>query len=72
MWKPYFDFKLLNPFLKVLQAIPIQTSPKQTIQALRQASTELKTGELVCIFPEGSLTRTGHIQGFQRGARTNH
>jgi acyl-[acyl-carrier-protein]-phospholipid O-acyltransferase/long-chain-fatty-acid--[acyl-carrier-protein] ligase len=67
MWKPYFDVKLLKPFLKVLQAIPIYSSPKQTVRALRQASTELKSGELVCIFPEGSLTRTGHIHTFQRG-----
>jgi acyl-[acyl-carrier-protein]-phospholipid O-acyltransferase/long-chain-fatty-acid--[acyl-carrier-protein] ligase len=68
MWKPYFDLKLLNPFLKVLQAIPINSvSPKQTLRALRGACAELKRGELVCIFPEGSLTRTGHIQTFQRG-----
>jgi acyl-[acyl-carrier-protein]-phospholipid O-acyltransferase / long-chain-fatty-acid--[acyl-carrier-protein] ligase len=67
MWKPYFDLKLLRPFLKVLQAIPIHSSPKQTVRALREASAELKRGELVCIFPEGSLTRTGHIHGFQRG-----
>ncbi|MGI8958655.1 MAG: acyl-[ACP]--phospholipid O-acyltransferase [Bryobacteraceae bacterium] len=68
MWKPYFEFKLLKPFLKVLQAIPIHsTSPKQTVRALREACTELKRGELVCIFPEGSITRTGHIHGFQRG-----
>jgi acyl-[acyl-carrier-protein]-phospholipid O-acyltransferase / long-chain-fatty-acid--[acyl-carrier-protein] ligase len=67
MWKPYFDFKLLKPFLKILQAIPIHSSPKQTVRALRQASTELNLGELVCIFPEGGLTRTGHIHPFQRG-----
>jgi acyl-[acyl-carrier-protein]-phospholipid O-acyltransferase/long-chain-fatty-acid--[acyl-carrier-protein] ligase len=68
MWKPYFDLKLLRPFLKILQAIPIHsTSPKQTVRALREACAELKRGELVCIFPEGSLTRTGHIHGFQRG-----
>ncbi len=28
---------------------------------------ELKQGELVCIFPEGELTRTGHVQAFQHG-----
>lgn len=68
MWKPYFDLKLLKPFLKILQAIPIYSaSPKQTVRALREACAELKHGELVCIFPEGSVTRTGHIHGFQRG-----
>ncbi len=68
MWKPYFEMKLLNPFLKLFQAIPVNpASPKQTIRALRDACAELKRGELVGIFPEGSLTRTGHVQTFQRG-----
>ncbi len=68
IWKPYFDLTFLRPFFKVLQAIPINPqSPKETVRALRQASSDLKSGELVCIFPEGALTRTGHVQAFQRG-----
>ncbi len=68
MWKPYFDLKFAKPFFKILQAIPINPgSPKETVRALRNASNELKQGELVCIFPEGGLTRTGHVQTFQRG-----
>ncbi len=68
MWKPYFEIKLLNPFLKLFRAIPIYpASPKQTLRALREACDELKRGELVGLFPEGALTRTGHVQAFQRG-----
>lgn len=68
MWKPYFEFKFAKPFFKVLQAIPINPkSPKEMLRALHQASDEMNSGELVAIFPEGELTRTGHVQAFQRG-----
>ncbi|MGA8028056.1 MAG: AMP-binding protein, partial [Bryobacteraceae bacterium] len=68
MWKPYFEVKLAKPLLTVLQAIPINPgSVKEMLKSLRKAADELKQGELVCIFPEGGLTRTGHVQAFQRG-----
>ena len=31
------------------------------------ARTELEKGELVCIFPEGEITRTSHVKPFERG-----
>ncbi|MBV9406430.1 MAG: MFS transporter, partial [Acidobacteriaceae bacterium] len=68
MWKPYFRLKFAKPVFEALQAIPIQPgSPKETVRALQAAARELKNGELVGIFPEGGLTRTGHVQAFQRG-----
>ena len=38
-----------------------------TIDVITDEGDELKQGEVVCIFPEGGLTRTGHVQAFQRG-----
>ncbi|MBV9611588.1 MAG: 1-acyl-sn-glycerol-3-phosphate acyltransferase, partial [Acidobacteriaceae bacterium] len=68
MWKQYFSLKFAKPIFQALQAIPINPgSPKETIRSLRTAAEELKNGELVGIFPEGGLTRTGHVQAFQRG-----
>ena len=37
------------------------------LQAFREAGRELDGGEIVCVFPEGQLTRTGTIAAFQRG-----
>ncbi len=60
---------LYGPFLRVLGCIPISSGggPKQILQALREAGKTIDEGHLVCIFPEGQLTRTGLLQPFQRG-----
>jgi acyl-[acyl-carrier-protein]-phospholipid O-acyltransferase/long-chain-fatty-acid--[acyl-carrier-protein] ligase len=68
MWQPLYDNKWLNPFCRLLYAIPIPTnSPKESLRALRNARTELEAGQLVCIFPEGEITRTSHVKPFERG-----
>lgn len=68
MWKPIFDLRFANPFFRVLKAVPIDGgSPKDALRALRRAAEEILNGELVCIFPEGGLTRTREVQPFQRG-----
>ena len=68
MWQPLYENKWLKPFCRLLYAIPIPTrSPKESLRALRNARTELEKGSLVCIFPEGELTRTSHVKPFERG-----
>jgi acyl-[acyl-carrier-protein]-phospholipid O-acyltransferase/long-chain-fatty-acid--[acyl-carrier-protein] ligase len=37
------------------------------IHSLREASEALRNGELVCIFPEGQMTRIGQMLPFRRG-----
>ena len=68
----YADFVYnpkLNWLAKIFDVIPIKADggPKTLIQSLRMATDALKNGELVCIFPEGALTRTGHTHPFQAG-----
>ena len=68
----YADFVYnpkLNWLARIFDVIPIKADggPKTLIQSLRTASDALRNGELVCIFPEGGLTRTGHVQPFQAG-----
>ncbi|MBN1589858.1 MAG: AMP-binding protein, partial [Pirellulales bacterium] len=48
-------------------AIPIDASRKSMVRAIRTAREALADGDLVCIFPEGKLTRTGHMQPFRPG-----
>ncbi len=48
--------------------IPIDpTRPKAIVSSLRVAREALQNGDLVCIFPEGGITRTGQVQGFRPG-----
>ncbi len=65
----YFHRRLLRPFMRSLGAIPITTAegPKSLLRSLRDAGAQLDEGELVCIFPEGQITRTGMLLPFRRG-----
>lgn len=65
----YAGHPLLRPFMKVLGVIPIssQGGLKLVLRALRDASAAIAEGELVCIFPEGQITRTGTLLPFRRG-----
>jgi|LSQX01.2.fsa_nt_gb acyl-[acyl-carrier-protein]-phospholipid O-acyltransferase/long-chain-fatty-acid--[acyl-carrier-protein] ligase len=49
------------------QAIPIRPGRKSMVESLRAARQALGEGSLVCVFPEGGLSRTGQLQGFRRG-----
>lgn len=54
---------------QALGAIPIaaEGGPRQMMRALKDAGEYLDQGEVVCIFPEGQLTRTGQLLPFRRG-----
>ena len=65
----YFHHPLLRPFMRYLGAIPISSAggPRVILRALRDAGRYLDEGEVVCIFPEGQITRTGMLLPFRRG-----
>ncbi len=69
VYADYFKGRILGPFLRAMRAIPISGNggPKMLLHAFREAGKALDEGELVCIFPEGQVTRTGMTQPFQRG-----
>ncbi len=67
MWQPLYESKWLNPFCRLFYAIPIPQHSRESLRALRNARTELDSGSLVAIFPEGEITRTSHVKPFERG-----
>ena len=73
MDKSIAEMKGLAWFFKLARTIPI-TSQKRDPEAYSAALTAvdeaLKDGELVCIFPEGRLTKTGEVDTFRRGVET--
>lgn len=65
----YASQPLFKPFVKALGVIPISShgGMRMVLRALREAGAALDQGELVCIFPEGQITRTGTLLPFRRG-----
>jgi acyl-[acyl-carrier-protein]-phospholipid O-acyltransferase/long-chain-fatty-acid--[acyl-carrier-protein] ligase len=46
--------------------------PRMIFRALRNAGQAPDDGEIVCIFPEGQITRTGTLLPFRRGLSGLH
>jgi 1-acyl-sn-glycerol-3-phosphate acyltransferase len=65
-----FRFPLLNWIFTGMKAIPVSSAREN--RAVREAAFEtvaqaLRDGHVVCIFPEGKLTRDGEISEFRPG-----
>src|SRR6202011_4931694 len=53
------------PFLGIAGCIPIDT--RNSRAAIRAAAEKIASGEIVCLFPEGQLTRAGTLLRLRRG-----
>jgi acyl-[acyl-carrier-protein]-phospholipid O-acyltransferase/long-chain-fatty-acid--[acyl-carrier-protein] ligase len=69
MFKDIYDLPYIYPFARLSGAIPISSelSAREMIHSLRAATEAIESGEVVCIFPEGGITRTGQLLPFRRG-----
>lgn len=67
-----FAIPVISWVFRAAKAIPIAPA-KEDAQLMRQAydriAAALEEGELVCIFPEGKLTRDGEIDAFRSGVQ---
>lgn len=71
VYADYFERPFLGWILRSMRAIPISPKggPRMILQAFREAGKALDAGEVVCVFPEGQVTRTGLMTPFQRGLK---
>jgi acyl-[acyl-carrier-protein]-phospholipid O-acyltransferase / long-chain-fatty-acid--[acyl-carrier-protein] ligase len=69
MGREYYDKAWVKPFASIPRVIPIppEIRPRELIQALHDCGRAIQNGDVVCIFAEGGLTRTGELQPFRRG-----
>lgn len=69
MFRKYYEIKGLQWFFKLFKAIPISEDqgPKELLRSLKRAQRELAKGHLVCIFAEGSISRTSNLLPFKKG-----
>jgi len=69
MLRRMYEKSGIHWFAKRMGAIPIdeEDPPRKVVESLREAQSRLRQGELVCIFAEGAMTRTGNVLRFHRG-----
>ena len=63
--REYYNKWYLKPFLKFAKTIPI--SKRASKDALKAVSDALNNGQIVAIFPEGHISRNGHLDSFKSG-----
>jgi acyl-[acyl-carrier-protein]-phospholipid O-acyltransferase/long-chain-fatty-acid--[acyl-carrier-protein] ligase len=61
----FYRKPVLHPPLRMVRAIPIDR--RKPREAIRRATEQIEAGQIVCIFPEGQLSRTGTLGRLQRG-----
>jgi acyl-[acyl-carrier-protein]-phospholipid O-acyltransferase / long-chain-fatty-acid--[acyl-carrier-protein] ligase len=61
----FYNKPILRPFLRIVGCIPIDI--RHSRSAIRGATEKLAAGEIVCLFPEGQLTRSGTLLRLRRG-----
>lgn len=70
MYYKIFNIPVLRFVFRTAKAIPIagqKEDPVVLLHAYDEVDAALAAGELVCIFPEGGLTRDGDIAPFRQG-----
>ncbi len=65
MERSYYQKWYLTPFLKFFNVIPISSGGSKS--ALASVAEALNNGDTVALFPEGHITRNGHLSIFNRG-----
>jgi acyl-[acyl-carrier-protein]-phospholipid O-acyltransferase/long-chain-fatty-acid--[acyl-carrier-protein] ligase len=68
IYRLYYEMPAVHWLLRLMKAIPVQGgNPKEVVRSLELARDELRQGHVVCIFAEGSISRTGNFLPFKRG-----
>jgi acyl-[acyl-carrier-protein]-phospholipid O-acyltransferase/long-chain-fatty-acid--[acyl-carrier-protein] ligase len=69
MYKGFYDVRWIRPLAKIMGAIPVSPgmNPRDVVTSLKAATEAIEAGDLVCIFAEGQITRTGQLLPFHKG-----
>ncbi|OGT83315.1 MAG: 2-acyl-glycerophospho-ethanolamine acyltransferase [Gammaproteobacteria bacterium RIFCSPLOWO2_02_FULL_61_13] len=68
MYRGIYERWYLKWFLDFFGVIPISGGGSKS--ALEEVREHLMQGEIVCLFPEGTISRTGQLNEFKRGYET--
>lgn len=65
IWDVLYKVWWMRGFLQLFGTVPI--SPARAKEAVRSVAGALQEGGVVCVFPEGQITRMGIVNEIQRG-----
>ncbi len=65
MLRRIYELWYLKPFFKLFGVVPIAAG--QSKDSIATINELLKKGECVCLFPEGAISRNGHLGKFHTG-----
>ncbi|MCB1277225.1 MFS transporter [Prosthecobacter sp.] len=65
MWDALYNLWWLKWLMRLVGTVPI--SATRAKDAIRSVATALKEGEVVCLFPEGQITRHGMVNELRKG-----
>lgn len=65
MWDKLYNLWWAKWFMRLVGTVPI--SPVRAKDAVRAVAAALKEGEIVCLFPEGQITRHGMVNELRKG-----
>lgn len=69
MHEDYYRYPLIHPFVKWTGFIEVPSikKPKRLAAMFEETKEHLRKGNIVCVFPEGKLTRNGLMDEFKEG-----
>lgn len=68
VYRPFYERTGLHWLFRLMKAIPLSDDSDENISAaFDQARQALRDGDVVCLFAEGSISRTGHMFPFKLG-----
>ena len=72
MHRSFFAVPIVGAFSRFMGAMPVaaEDSPGAKAESLARAAATARGGQLVCIFAEGGISRTGALLPFARGLET--
>ncbi len=68
MHESYYRYPLLYPLYRSVGFIEVTNGKPKRLRQLFQTTRDLlRKGEIICVFPEGDITRNGIMSGFSNG-----
>lgn len=65
IWDTLYHVRWMNGFLRIFNTVPISSTRAK--DAIRTVAEALKEGQVVCLFPEGQITRCGAMNELRKG-----